>query len=435
MNTSNNRKYFVIFSVFIILMEQFFYLLDTSTINVRGLINYDDIWMVIYLIFILYLYISLKYYDHNHSALKVSKIGIYILLLIISILVSGITSMIFLNEGYVEGIRSQRWFFIILMSYFPLKKLFEQKRISSESMTTVIILLGVIESIIYLTQVVVDWMGGPIFLHTSYNYNYDSIRLYIDSCEIIVMTIFSAGRLMRKFSIKYIACIVLGLCYELFVSKGRLENLALMTALVICFLLSKKQYIKKTVFIICLSVCVILVVQRMSFAKWIIQTISDVINQQSIGTMSVRYAARKIYHSLMNKNPLSYIFGLGYPNVNSKSTHALMSGYIIEDNGFSAFFFVYGIMGSIVVFMLLASILKKTFILLRNDGDSSYLCFFVFMVIIAYNMIFWWWKADWTFIVVIMIIMVELRCKEIENEKINKQFGKTEVQGFINSLK
>lgn len=401
-------KYPILFAIFIFLMEQGFYFIETSAISVRGAINYDDFWLLGYLIFIALLMIR---NGVSLSRINVSGAGKYFLLLIVAVLISGITSMAYLGESPIEGLRSQRWFFFIILSYFPISKAFYRHEIDYKTVEDMIVVVGALESIIYLVQYMIA--GKLIFLHVSYNYNYGEIRLYVDSCAIVCMTIISMSRMMKKFQPKYLILVALGLSYEFFVSKGRLENISVIFALLVCFFFYKKNLIRKLPYFIVGIVAVIYLLPKISFLSDVFATVVSFVGGDTVSTMVYRQNLRAIFNNFMSQHPSTYIWGCGYPNVNGVGA-SLLNGYLLEDNGIFAFFYVYGFVGLAIVLIFFFYLLRQSIIVMKRIGDPMYLCIAVFCLISSYNIIFWWWKQDWTFIILLLICCCETRVKELK---------------------
>lgn len=138
---------YIIFA-FLILMDNCFYLINTDAIHVTGSFAYSDIWLVAFALFFFWQFVK---YIRIHGGIKYKE-KYLIAALCILIFVSAYQQTKLTGQGLNLGIRPQRNYLIILLSYFPIRKLFALKRIDPEEVMQGLMKLGTFAAAIYILQ-------------------------------------------------------------------------------------------------------------------------------------------------------------------------------------------------------------------------------------------------------------------------------------------
>lgn len=403
-----------VIAFFIILMENCFYLIDTDKIP----LGYSDLWLVLFVSYYVFEYIkrsNRKFYIKKYNYRSVMYLAIAMLIL------SSFQAYLEYNQSILLGLRPQRRFLLVLLSYYSLRLQFQRKKIEFENIETIIINIGIFESVLYCVQQAI--FSSMIFLHVSYNYRYGSVRLYIDSVVIVFMILFSFNKYIRNNKICNLLPVALGIYYEITVSKGRLECIAIFSALIISFLLWKEVSKRKFVGCIILIIAVIIFANTSLFNNFVmaIQIKLGLINQTSyLDTMAIRNNARTFYMEELFKSPIRMFFGCGYPNTDFQAASiasGFNQGFIFADNGIFSFIYAYGFLGLLFLVCLYLRFTRSAFKIYKYKNDVRYLTFFIFIMAISYNIIFWWWKPEWTYMLAILLASMEY---EIACIKYNK---------------
>ena len=384
----------------IVLMDNCFYLIDRSNINILGFISYNNIWLLAFLAFISYNYIKHKVWEKRTSY----NFGLEVAFLILLVFVQAIRGRITFDQSIYAGFIGQINYLIILFSYYPIRKFYLKHIVDNKTIDKGIIVFGILAFIIYLLQI--QLIDKTIFLYDVHmSKRYGSARLYVDSVFCVITGFFGIDNFLRTQKYNNLILVILAVIYETYISKGRLEFVAFCGSLAVGLLLMKRYTLKKAL-IVCAGILLVFVFMNSQWADFIFEAIGDLRN--NTGTMSIRSYGRALYASRLSKSFSSLLFGCGFP---ASEMAKLMSGQnesvLLVDNGIFAFTYVYGIIGLIAVIILFSKMLRLAWMLYKVQNKYIGLVFSIFNIAIIYNIAFWWWKSPWTIIMIIMMCKME----------------------------
>ena len=404
-----------IIACFLILMENCFYFIDVDSFP----LGYSDLWLLILVAYYGYQYLKRSNRRVSTGGRKYNYKPVMWLLVLI-VLVSSMQAFLEYDQSIFLGLRPQRRFLFVPLTYYGLRLQFNYKEINFENIETIIIKLGIIQSILYCIQQAV--FSQIVFLNMSYNYRYGSVRLYIDSAVIVFMILFSFNRYIRNNKMYNLFPVVLGIYYELTVSKGRLECLAIFFAIIITFLLWR-EFSGRKLFGCILLICAIVIFANTSIFDNFVTAVEirlGVVQQVSyLDTMEIRNSAHVFYWDELLKTPLRFLAGCGYPNTDFQPAavaSGFSEGYIFADNGVFAFIYAYGFLGVVFLLYMYVRFARNAITIYKQNQDLRYLTFGIFILAISYNIIFWWWKAEWTYIMAILFAVTEYEVACIKRE-------------------
>lgn len=383
----------------IIMMDNFFYIIDVNSIDIFG-ISYGNIWLLVFMTFIAYTYVQYGLWKSK----VVYHFGAEVALLASLVFIEAVRGQITFNQSVLAGFIGQMYYLFIIMSYYPLRKLYSKHIIDDRVINKGLIIFGVISFLIYFFQV--QFIDSISILYDVHMGNrYGSIRLYVDSIFCVMLGFFGMDSFLRTKKWKGLILIFLTVVYELYISKGRLEFAAFCGSMAIGLILMKRYTGKKT-FILGVVVGLVLVFMNTQQADSIFEAIGNL--GDNTGTMSVRAYGRALYARGLSESLNSLIFGCGYP---ASESAKIMSGQnekvLLVDNGIFAFVYVYGILGLIAVIIWFVKMFRLAWKLYTTKNRYIYLMFIVFNIAMMYNITFWWWKYAWTIIMVIMMCKME----------------------------
>lgn len=122
------KKVYIIFA-FLILMDNCFYLINTDAIHVTGSFAYSDIWLIAFALFFFWQFV--KYIRIREGVQYKEKY--LIIALCILVFISAYQQMKLTGQGFNLGVRPQRNYLLVLLSYFPMCSIYrlaEQQSIS-----------------------------------------------------------------------------------------------------------------------------------------------------------------------------------------------------------------------------------------------------------------------------------------------------------------
>lgn len=400
-----------VIAFFLFLTKNCLYLLDTSAINIMGKLNYADFWLGLFIIYAGYIFFTYTDTKEGEPLFKYNIIAVVVICLLASFQAHRL-----FGQSMSWGIRPQRFFVVIILSYFALRKIFVEELLDIDTMQRVIINFAIIEAVMSIIQQV--FYKYIVFMHCMTNYRYGSIRLYLSGSVITLAMFFALERLINKIDIgKNVFIICAGVVYLLVVSKGRLTTVATISALVGGFMIMKGVSARKFLYAIILVLCLF------GFSRTqMYKNLTDVIrieNGEITGdTMDIRNDGRNYYLSKVSENP---ILGKGYPNeLNRRATTA--SGYydklMLNDNGIFGILYVYGYLGLFVFMLLFIRLAWLGWQIYRHSNVYFTLMYLILIAIQAINVASWYWQYDGVLIFVLVICMTEaIYINTVENDE------------------
>lgn len=390
------------FILFIFFMENCFYLLNISEINISGSFAYSDIWLIVYLVFWCYILYKLR---KKKCVYKFKKT---ILFFCILIFIAALQEYYLTGQSLSLGIRGQRTILIIFLSYFAIRKFIFIKNLDANKLLNAFMLIGVFSALIYIFQkITYDYVQ---FIYVMINERSGSARFYIDSSLIHISGLFAAYKYLTSFKLKYLSIYIIDLIYVFWVSQGRLELMSFLFATIVGALITKDFNLKKLFIIIFIIVCL-----GVFFSSGYIEQILDVmknVDDTSIeeNTMAIRYLGRMLYIMQLTESWNTLIFGCGYPNLLYEPAvikAGLDMNINLNDNGLWGFVYIYGLIGLIFVIILFVKFIRFAFNLFRKKENLFYLMYICFIVILSYNIIFWYWRYDGAFLLIVVLCLLE----------------------------
>lgn len=399
--------------IFVFFMENCFYLIDTSKINISGKFAYSDIWLIIYCIIFFLQFIK-------YLRAKCTYEFIWpILILCVMTIVAATQEMQLTGQSFNLGLRPQRNYIVILLSYFPLRKLFDKGKINVDCLLNSLMIMGTVSAIIYILQKVM--YNQVAFLNVMMNTRNGSLRMYIDSSLIHVAGIVALYYFCIYFKPKYIIVYLLDLLYIFWISQGRMELMAFLFASAVGVAVARNMDAKKlTILMAALGAVIVFLSTPYADDLWnAIQTAGTASVEQG-NTMAIRYMGRELYFNQLLQSPKTLLLGCGFPN-ELFSPAASKAGFYnhiyLNDNGIFGFAYIYGLIGIIAIILVVFKLIKIIVpVIKKNSTIIIVLMFFLMQFVASYNVTFWYWKADGTFLLVIMLCVAE----QLKSNKWNK---------------
>lgn len=355
----------------------------------------DGIWILLFVLFF-----GLSYLRYFRIKINKSKFTSIILLGIIMVFLSSFMAHYNVGQPIIFGIDGQKIFLIIILSYFPLRKLLSKKQLNLELLEKIIVGMGIVECFVYIGQHYL--YPKVVFLNCMINIR-NGARIYADTVIIELMIMIAFSRLLKeqKNKMKNGMILFLGIFYEFVVSQGRLECMAILFVLLCSFLIYKGHSGKKLLIGSLIAV----------FAIWFFNSkIFSVFMNTEYNTMEIRDVARKLYYSRILSSPENFLFGYGYLT-SSYSDIVRFAGaqkeiYVV-DNGIFGFVYSYGLLGIVFVATLFFKSMKLALKLCKSRGELLPFMFILLNIVLSYNIVFWWWKGEWVFSLIFFVCYLE----------------------------
>lgn len=385
-NIRNLRtRYTYILIALLILSDSLFGIINVDVININGIFNVDIVWQLFAISYITYVYIR----HSNEFKITFRLMNICILVLLLSCFISAFQSYILTGQPYMRGILPQRTFIISLLYAYLLQPLINTNLIDINRIFNCILVIGTVVGIAYIFQ----FFSGVEIFHVLQNERYGSTRLYAHSCFPNMAGFIGFWRFLKTTKLKYILPSIVPIFLSVFVSKGRLELVALIATYLVLFFVVRRRLDFKIFLFLFFVICII-GFSCTPYGKRLLYNFIFV-NAES-NTMLIRAEGRELYSSQLNESVINRIFGCGYPNAlyaPASMRAGLDRGIILGDNGIFAFTYVHGVLGFVTILCVTTLILFYSF--KRIHSESGLFCFsFACFNIFTCSNITWWWFSD-----------------------------------------
>ena len=400
---------------FLVLMDKCFYLIDTDAIHVTGSFAYSDIWLVFFALFFFWQFVK---YIRIRDAIKYKEKYLIVALCLL-VFISAYQQMKLTGQNLNLGVRPQRNYLLILFSYFPIRKLFALKKIDPEEVIQGLMKLGTFAAAVYILQKLM--YPNVQFIYAAMNYRNGTLRMYIDTSIVQLAGMAAMYYFCKNFKLKYLVFYIINFIDIFWVGQGRLEIISFISASAIGVVLAKRLNTKRLLIVVA-GIVAVFVFLNTPFADsfWDAVLSAGTARTDQGNTMAIRYIGRELYFKQLGETISALLFGCGYPN-SLYAPAANKAGFNINinlnDNGIFGFTYIYGLVGLAVLITLFIRLFIKSVYVFKKTNNNFYIMYLSMLLLLAYNIIMWYWYACGTFILIIMICLLEEEVKRI------KEFG------------
>ena len=401
-------------------LEKFAYLVPTQKYFIPGLMKYSDFGIILALLWILWVFLNCCKKKSNLDLKRKNKkifknIIFYYLILTIT---SSIAANVFFRQPVSWGIRSLRNQIVCFILYFSIINAIDINILDRDDFTKIITVVGIIEIIIYLLQYLLVDKVTFTYIDTSEVRNGTS-RLRFSYLLPLILSIKAFDNLLngKNNKILNIVIIIFGASVLIVICKHRAPSVIYMVALLIGYLLWKKNIIEKFL----IGFIVLILGGTIIFNSSLFQSTFNTLEGKNDdeNTMDIRYEGQKYYINQLKK---SIIFGYGNANTNCKEA-VIASGendyYYLADNGIIGFAYIYGLLGIVWVFILFYKIINASYFCYRKEKNLFFLVYFIFEIGNLYIGMHWYYYYTLPFILVLVLLNLkycELKKKGEFNE-------------------
>lgn len=402
----------VLFVILLVMMENCFYLIDVDSINIAGFFNYNLIWQFYCCVLIV---AEICWLASKKSWVRVPFWGAFAFILL-TIVVAAVRCQQLTGQPLANGLFPQRGYALMTLCFFFVYPAIVYRLIDVQKVLTAIVVLGCFASALYLAQAL---LGSSVsFVHVNVNERYGSSRLYVDSMFCIMGGLIGFSRLLKTRKVRYLVSVAMLFAYELFVSKGRLELVSVVCALMVCFLFSRGGFDAKALVLV-LAFFALVVFFCSDYGA---EVFENLLGASSDGSYLIRLEGREYYASRLAESWESLVFGCGYPSeLYAPATYfaGFSYNYFLVDNGFFAYAFVYGLLGLVPVIIVWVKMLVQSVRFAFRGGSPLYLMYVCLSLVMAQNIIFWWWQRGWMLLLPLMFCSLMCEAGELSATVLN----------------
>ena len=413
------RSMGAIILLFVVLMENCFYTVDADAINVAGSIAYSDFWLVLFALYFLWKFVK-------HIKTKVEYQHKYlILILCFFTLIAARQQAELTGQSFMLGLRPQRNYLIILLSYFPIRKLVHLGKLDKNQLFQGFMVLGTFSGMLYIFQKLT--YEHVQFIYTQTSHELGTLRMYLDTSLIQIAGLLAIYYFCKTFKIRYLIAYAINFLVIFWVGQGRLEIISYIAATVLGVLLMRKISNRRLVLLLIGMACV-LVFMNTSYADKLWEAVMNAgtATSEQGNTMEIRYLGRERYFSQLSESVSTFLFGCGYPNLlyvpaaHKAGFHLKMN---LNDNGIFGYAYIYGILGAAVIITVFVKMVKQAICVFKEKDNNFYLMYLALILVFAYNVIMWYWFASGTFLLILLICILEDEFQKCRDTQIHKNEG------------
>lgn len=409
----------ILFTIIVLITENFMYLVDLKKIKIPGSFNIQDINIVVYLVFFILVYI--KYIRFK----RYRYMQCYLILLPIILV---ITSSIKANEVYGQplmlGIRPQRFFILTYLLYFPLKRMFECNKKSIEYVKKILIGIGTIELFLYIAQYLL--INKVIFLSMRVSQRFGEVRLPFESLLLLLFPFIIINELLNKRNIRRnFILLALSFFYIVVVLKTRMVMISMVSVVTFLILIYKSGINKKVISIFLLIIVGVIAVNT-EIGQSYIQSISSE-NRAVDPNSLIRKEAQKFYITETAKSPIT---GRGYVNILYKNSVVMSrydKGYYFNDNGIIGFYYLYGAIGVMWLIIFFIYMLKKGYYLYKKKNNYCYLGYSIYNIITCITMLYCY-AQNGAFYLTVILVILQYETNQDDNLNNSTDYKKLELK-------
>lgn len=387
--------------IIVIGCENCFYLVNADSINVAGVMNYTDIFVLLAGLFFVIVFQHYKDYPTPRFKFKWIIYGVILLSVI-----SSIQSQNLYGQGFITGLRPQRFWIVWGMLYFPLRKLLYIKKITVDDIVKMVFFIGTCEIVLYSLQYI---LGNRLtFLYVGSNVRYGEMRYYFYNIFLRLLLFINLDRIFNKKKVIQSCVYVVAILFVLMVvGKMRMTSLATLLAIVFGIFIWRKGGTTK-VGIIIAATFIGVVLFNTPIVQDTISTLTEIQN----GTVSslnitLRQSGHELYLRSLSAHPIVGCGFISALNATASTAAGLNQSILLVDNGLWAFVFMYGILGGIWLLDMFWTFLHNGWKISRKYNIYFMMLAPLGWLIAGQTEAHWFWDNGFICVTLILSIMEE----------------------------
>lgn len=324
--------------------------------------------------------------------------------------ISSIVPAIIFRQSFFAALLAQRHFYLIFLSYYPLRIAFNKKDLTIDRVLKYINIIATAE----LAVVVVQCFLRKYVIFTTLvfsqfiKYGAFTNRMGLFDGPIIILALFCwiqnimVGRDPFKNSIKVFFSL-----YVFFVfGQTRMIMASLVAVLVVSLVMYQGKKIVKVILCFMIPV-VIFAFTKTSFFTMILSALDGSLIGTSYDTVSIRLKAIELY---LNGFLNSWFVGMGSPHESCITAYQAAGFYdniFLVDNGVFAFVYVYGILGIFFYYLVYVKKWIISFKLFKKTNIIYYLLFFTYFICSSISIMPFYLYEIYGISLVLILVMLE----------------------------
>ena len=392
-------------------------LIDVQRFNIFG-IYYTDFVFLVNIAIVIYQIIKDKFQINNNKSIC------FLLLFIGIAITSAIMGKQTYQQSFFSGLVAQREWISWMLLMYPVYKWIQKNKITVGEIKQCIIFYCDIYAIICILQYML--YNFVQFTYVTTNVRYGSTRLYFNTIffcfaiAIVLDQIINKNQGMIKKIIKLIAYLFV----VVVITKGRMQSISLLFAIMICIILRRDVPLRKKIMILVVAIVALILFFNTTMGQDIVNTIMGVNSEND--TLSVRNSGREYYLALYNKSWKTILFGCGFANSHNEIATNILNPlwndngtarYYLEDVGIIAPLIRYGLIGIIIWGGIMIRNLLMSYKIYCRSGQMMYLQFLLMDIIASSTLIPTMFNTTILFPLLTIMILFEYKQLNLGGEK------------------
>jgi len=389
--------------LFLILVgcENSFYLINASAMNISGVFNYQDFYLV--LSFLFFVAVFFKY-----GKIKCQYKYMWIILAIIPLsLIASVQSLKLYGQSFVMGIRPQRFWITWALLYFPIRKMMAAKKLTIDDLIKMIYIIGTCELFLFTAQYI---LGRRFqFLYVNVSTRYGSDRYYFSTVMLVFLLFVNLDRIFQKRKVIISAIYIAFIFFVVMeIGKMRMTLFATIMAMLFGILLWRRGGKTKIGVLIAVAVAGILLFNT-TIVQDTLMTLLEFRNDKvsATSTLAIRQYGQALYLSSLAKHP---VLGCGYINslnFNATAAAGFLDRVYLVDNGLYAFAFIYGGLGITWAVWFFGTLIRNGWKIYRERGHQFMLLIPLGWLISGQTEAHWYFNNGFIWVTILLVILEE----------------------------
>jgi hypothetical protein len=396
-----------VFCLILVGAQNCFYFVNADAINIHGVLNYLDFFVLLALGWAGY-----TWWQDRGEPNPIFRYKWLILATVILSILSSVQAQRLYGQGFITGLRPQRFWVVWGLMYFPLTKHLFLKKLSWRQIRRFIYAICTIELLLYIIQYFL--YGKFNFLYVYVNVRYGENRFYYSNLLLCVFLFFNLDELSRFKKKGVLSAAVSGVSVMLVlfvlvvVGKMRMTTLAVLGAGFVGVMLWREGG-RMRLILLGAAVLAAVALALTQMGRDTLSALADYLtgNVDKSSTLNIRLIGREWYFAALKAHP---ILGGGYPSTLDAAASAAAGfdkNIYLVDNGVFGFLFIYGFPGALWVIALFGYLSYDGWRLMRARGWYSFFLIPLYWLIAIQTEMHWYYEQGGFLVMVILLAAME----------------------------
>lgn len=318
------------------------------------------------------------------------KFKIWALFTCALVVIASVVPYVLFKQSIYLGFRAQRVLLVIPLTYFELRRSFQNNTLHIENVLCILKNLATIELLIMLAQCLLqNYHFTNLVISSDIRGDLVGNRLRDDLIIVTVGIVCWLDNILNgQAFIKSVILLFLSLFVLIYYVRTRMLIVGVLVIVILASMFWKpKNRRNKYILVFLLSLMLVYSIYNIPFFRF---TLLSMFGKISDANVTVRLSGQNYYFDLLRERPL---FGYGLPHESCPSAlwnAGIYNNILLADNGIIAFSYVYGIVGALWILYFWLKNIKASFSILRKKKVYLFFLYFSLQIVICFSLAYFW---------------------------------------------